>query len=80
MRRFIQIIVVTGLATTALTGTAFGNATGQDLRSPDARDAAQSTTTGIDLRSPDARDAARGPTGSDIAKTSVIRPALTRCA
>ena len=73
MRRLAQIIVMAGLATTALTGTAFGNdATGQDLRSPDARDAAQSTTSGIDLRSPDARDAARGPAGSDVAKTSEV--------
>ena len=71
MRRFTQIIVMAGLATTALTGTAFGNnATGQDFRSPDAKDAAQSTTSGIDLRSPDARDAARGPAASDVAKTS----------
>lgn len=73
MRRFTQIIVMVGLATIALTGTAFGNnATGQDFRSPDAKDAAQSTTSPIDLRSPDARDAARGPAGSDVAKTSEI--------
>jgi hypothetical protein len=73
MRRFTQIIVMAGLATTALTGTAFGNnATGKDFRSPDARDAAQSTASVIDLRSPDARDAARGPAGSDVAKTSEI--------
>jgi len=70
MRRFTQSIVMAGLATIALTGTAFGNsATGKDFRSPDARDAAQSTTSVIDLRSPDARDAARGPAGSDVAKT-----------
>jgi hypothetical protein len=73
MRRFTQIIVMAGLATIALTGTAFGNsATGKDFRSPDARDAAQSTTSVIDLRSPDARDAARGPAGSDVAKASEI--------
>ena len=73
MRRFTQIIVMASLATTALTGTALdNNATGQDFRSPDAKDAAQSTTSGIDLRSPDARDAARGPAGSDVAKTSAI--------
>ena len=73
MRRFTQIIVVAGLATIGLTGTTFGNnSTGKDLRSPDARDAAQSTTSVIDLRSPDARDAARGPAASDVAKTSEI--------
>ncbi len=73
MPRFTQIIVMASLATTALTGTAFGSAaTGKDFRSPDARDAAQSTISVIDLRSPDARDAVRGPAGSDGAKTSEI--------
>jgi hypothetical protein len=73
MRRFTEIIVMAGLATIALTGAAFGdNATGRDFRSPDARDAAQSTSSVIDLRSPDARDAARGPAGSDVAKALEI--------
>jgi hypothetical protein len=47
--------------------------TGQDLRSPDARDAAAGRTTGTaaaptrqDLRSPDARDAAAGRTSADV--------------
>jgi hypothetical protein len=73
MRRFTQIIVMAGLATTALAGTAVGNdVPGEDFRSPDARVAARSTNPVIDLRSPDARDAARGPAGSDLAKTSQV--------
>jgi hypothetical protein len=42
----------------------------QDLRSPDARDAAAQATAGQDLRSPDARDAA-DPRGESV----YVRPA-----
>jgi len=63
MRRFTKITVMAGLTLAALTG----NAMAQDLRSPDARDAARSTASVIDLRSPDARDAARS---SDIGQAA----------
>jgi hypothetical protein len=46
------------LATTALFTTPALAAGHQDLRSPDARDAAARAVTRQDLRSPDARDAA----------------------
>jgi hypothetical protein len=53
--RSTQAITV-GLALAALApGTAMA---GQDLRSPDARDAAVRASAPVDLRSPDARDAA----------------------
>jgi hypothetical protein len=80
MRRFTQIIVMAGLT---LAATA-GNAMALDLRSPDARDAAKSTSSVIDLRSPDARDAAkstssvidmRSPDGRDGARSSDLAQA-----
>jgi hypothetical protein len=49
-----------GLALAALGAPAASAQTGQDLRSPDARDAARATVGPQDLRSPDARDAADG--------------------
>ena len=59
MRRHINIIVVAGLITAALGGTAAA----QDMRSPDARAGARETTPAtIDMRSPDARAAARDTT------------------
>jgi hypothetical protein len=48
-----------GLAALALTGAVPALAAGQDLRSPDARDAAAATPTPVDLSSPDARDVTR---------------------
>ncbi len=61
-RRTTAIALAASMLTLALAGQAFANT--QDLRSPDARDAARlsqlatPTTTYQDLRSPDARDAA----------------------
>ena len=55
------------LAAVALISPAAAQAQSQDLRSPDARDAARPTVAqpapGQDLRSPDARDAARPTVG-----------------
>ena len=47
----------------------------QDLRSPDARDAATATTVSEpqDLRSPDARDAAKGPGPSTAPEVVVVK-------
>ena len=46
---------------------------GQDLRSPDARDAATSAAPSVDLRSPDARDAAEGRSAADAPSVMVVR-------
>ena len=47
--------------------TAAAAGAGQDLRSPDARDAASAVPIGQDLRSPDAREAASAvPSGQDL--------------
>jgi hypothetical protein len=45
----------------------------QDLRSPDARDAATSAAPSVDLRSPDARDAAEGRSAADAPSVMVVR-------
>jgi hypothetical protein len=67
MRRFTQIIVMAGLMTAALAG----NAAAQDMRSPDARDSARTTTPTVDLRSPDAKDSVRNASvASDLAHAS----------
>jgi hypothetical protein len=71
MRRFTQIIVMAGLTTAALTGSAEA----QDLRSPDARATAPVTAPTIDLRSPDAK--ASEPRGasvsSDVAQGNALQ-------
>jgi len=75
MRRLIHITFVAGLATAALGGSA----TAQDMRSPDARAAAQGTTpAAIDLRSPDARAVARDTTPAAIDMRSPDARAVAR--
>lgn len=56
----VTMVVISAFVVAALAAASAG-AAGQDLRSPDARDAALSSQAGSyqDLRSPDARDAAR---------------------
>jgi hypothetical protein len=52
-------VISSALVIAALAAPAASAAARQDLRSPDARDAARAATVVQDLRSPDARDAAR---------------------
>jgi hypothetical protein len=46
---------------------------GQDLRSPDARDAATSAAPAVDLRAPDSRDAADGRGASKSPSVMVVK-------
>lgn len=62
------------VATAALFAPAAYAAESQDLRSPDARDAARAATEPQDLRSPDTRDAARSSAISPPATPSSPRP------
>jgi hypothetical protein len=62
-RQIHRKAIVCGIVVT-LVGTSSAAGQSQDLRSPDARDAARPAATapaGQDLRTPDARDAARAP-------------------
>lgn len=60
-----------GLAVAALASpTAIAQ---QDLRSPDARDAARAATVQQDLRSPDARDAAEGRGTFNAPEVTVVK-------
>ena len=64
------IIITAALATAAaLPATAHA---GQDLRSPDTRDAAAGVVVTQDLRSPDARDAARGIVPVEVPAPTVV--------
>jgi hypothetical protein len=83
IRRRRAVVLALSACALAVTAPAAGAATYEDLRSPDARDAAvvaertQSPALPRDLRSPDARDAARGiTTGSQSAPTPA--PVQTR--
>jgi hypothetical protein len=49
----------------------------QDLRSPDARDAARSAIAKQDLRSPDARDAAEGRGTFNAPEVTVVKVPVT---
>jgi hypothetical protein len=83
LRRRRAVLLALSACVVAIPAPAAVAATWEDLRSPDARDAAvvvertQSPALPRDLRSPDARDAARGiTTGSQSAPTPA--PAQTR--
>jgi hypothetical protein len=84
IRRRRAVVLALSAFVLAVTAPTAGAATYEDLRSPDARDAAavaeqqaQTPATSRDLRSPDARDAARGiTTGSQSAPTPA--PVQTR--
>jgi hypothetical protein len=84
IRRRRAVVLALSACALAVTAPTAGAATYEDLRSPDARDAAavaeqQAQTPALprDLRSPDARDAARGiTTGSQSAPTPA--PVQTR--
>jgi hypothetical protein len=65
------LAISVGLALAALApATAIAD---QDLRSPDARDAAARVSTPTDLRSPDARDAAQGRSAAQAPTVMVVR-------
>jgi hypothetical protein len=76
-----RAVVLALSAFVLVTAPTAGAATYEDLRSPDARDAAavaeqqaQTPATSRDLRSPDARDAARGiTTGSQSAPAAPVQ-------
>jgi hypothetical protein len=65
-RHIHRAALATGVASVLLLTSVIGTAAAQDLRSPDTRDAARTsslagtTEPAQDLRSPDARDAAEG--------------------
>ena len=58
--------------TSSLAGTT-SQTLGQDLRSPDTRDAALAADVGQDLRSPDARDAASGRGTFNAPEVTVVK-------
>jgi hypothetical protein len=71
-RRRLSRSAALGLAVAALAAPAAGAQ--QDLRSPDARDAARlADTPAQDLRSPDARDAADGRGSFNSPKVTVVK-------
>jgi hypothetical protein len=61
------------LAAGALMASTAAAQSSQDLRSPDARDAAARVQSGQDLRSPDARDAAQGRGTSSAPQIVVVK-------
>jgi hypothetical protein len=71
--RTTREIITAGVAAIALAAPAVAGAQHIDLRSPDARDAAQKSLRphGIDLRTPDARDAADRITSRPLAPPPV---------
>lgn len=72
MRTAKWLIAILAVASVVAAPAAWGTRA-QDLRSPDARDAASAPEVSQDLRSPDARDAAAGRTTAGSPVVDIVR-------